>query len=71
MVRQIQAGGRIAPFPAQNWLTGRIRAAAATRDNVELLSLWMGQAARLATLGDADAVFAELSAGIADQGPSA
>ena len=64
MVRIIEAGGRIAPFPVQNWLTGRIRAAAATQDAGELLSLWMGQAARLATLDDADAVFAELASGL-------
>jgi nitronate monooxygenase len=64
MVHSIEGGGRTAPFPLQNWLTGRIRAAAAAQDEPELLSLWMGQAAPLATLADADAVFAELAAGV-------
>jgi nitronate monooxygenase len=64
MVRSIEASGRIAPFPLQNWLTGRIRAAAAALDADELLSLWMGQAARLARLEDAEAVFSELEAGL-------
>jgi nitronate monooxygenase len=71
MVRLLEASGRIAPFPAQNWLTGRIRSAAAAQDAGELLSLWMGQAARLATLDDADAVFSELASGIPDPGRTA
>lgn len=57
--------GEIAPFPAQNWLTGVFRAEAARRDDGELLSLWMGQAAPLARHDDAAAVFAELVAGLA------
>lgn len=63
-VRAIEDGGRIAPFPAQNWLTGRFRAAAATQGNGELLSLWAGQAAPLARFEDAGEVFAELVAGL-------
>lgn len=63
-VRGIEASGPVAPFPVQNWLTGRFRAKAAERDEPELLSLWMGQAAALATEDDADAVFAELRAGL-------
>ncbi|MFJ6652239.1 NAD(P)H-dependent flavin oxidoreductase [Microbacterium sp. NPDC091313] len=62
-VRTLEAGV-IAPFPAQNWLTGRFRAEAARRDDPELLSLWMGQAARLARHEDAASVFDELSAGL-------
>jgi nitronate monooxygenase len=63
-IRHIESDGRIAPFPVQNWLTARFRAEAARRDDPELLSLWMGQAARLARLDDAEAVFAELAAGV-------
>lgn len=63
VVRAIEAGGRIAPFPAQNWATGVFRAAASKADDGELLSLWMGQAASLATRADAGEVFAELVAG--------
>ncbi len=61
-VREIEASGAIAPFPAQNWLTGVFRAAAA--GDPELSSLWAGQAAPLAPRDDADAVLAELIAGL-------
>lgn len=63
-VRAIETSGVIAPFPAQNWLTGVFRAAAARKDDAELLSLWAGQAAALATHEDAADVFAELVAGV-------
>lgn len=63
-VRELEAAGAIAPFPAQNWLTGRFRAEAARRDRGDLLSLWAGQAAPLARHPDAAAVFAELRAGL-------
>lgn len=63
-VSTIEAADAIAPFPAQNWLTGRFRAAAGQQGNGELQSLWLGQASRLATRDTADAVFAELSAGL-------
>ncbi len=63
-VRELEAADRIAPFPAQNWLTGRFRAAAAARDDAELLSLWMGQSAPLARSDDAAEVFRELAAGL-------
>ncbi|MFH8249133.1 NAD(P)H-dependent flavin oxidoreductase [Microbacterium sp. B2969] len=63
-MRDIETTGIIAPFPAQNWLTGVFRAAAARRDQGELLSLWAGQAAALATRDDAADVFAELRAGV-------
>lgn len=64
-MREIEASGVIAPFPAQNWLTGVFRAAAAAAgDDAELLSLWAGQAAALATRDDAADVFAELAAGV-------
>lgn len=63
-VREIEQGGAIAAFPAQNWLTGVFRAAAAARDDGELLSLWAGQAAALSALDDAAEVLAELAAGV-------
>lgn len=61
-VRDIETGGVIAPFPAQNWLTGVFRAAAG--GDPELSSLWAGQAAALATREDAAEVLAELVAGL-------
>ncbi|UNK71542.1 nitronate monooxygenase [Microbacterium sp. H1-D42] len=63
-VAEIEASGAIAPFPAQNWLTGRFRAVAGQRGMGELQSLWLGQSAPLATRGTADDVFAELVAGL-------
>jgi len=63
-MRAIETSGLIAPFPAQNWLTGVFRAAASQQDAGELLSLWAGQSAALATREDADEVFAELGAGL-------
>lgn len=63
-VRTIEASGRIAPFPAQNWLTGRFRTPALRLDEPELQSLWAGQSASLATSDDADDVFRELAAAL-------
>jgi len=63
-VRAIEESDAIAPFPAQNWLTGRFRAEAARQDRADLLSLWAGQGAPLARYPDATSVFAELRAGI-------
>lgn len=54
----------VLPFPAQNWLTGQFRAEAARRDQADLLSLWVGQAAPLAVRAEAGDVFAELAAGL-------
>lgn len=62
--RTIEAEGGIAPFPAQNWLTGQFRAKAARVDRADLLSLWAGQAATLSQLDEADDVFRELAAGL-------
>jgi len=67
-VREIETGGIIAPFPAQNWLTGVFRAAAGRRDDPELLSLWAGQAAALATREEASDVFDELARGLPGRG---
>jgi nitronate monooxygenase len=63
-LRTVETAGIIAPFPAQNWLTGRFRAEAGARGDGELVSLWAGQAAGLATRDDAAEVFAELAAGL-------
>ncbi|WP_308491821.1 NAD(P)H-dependent flavin oxidoreductase [Microbacterium terrisoli] len=63
-VREIEAADRIAPFPAQNWLTGQFRAEAGRRGLGEYQSLWAGQGAALATRTDAADVFAELRAGL-------
>ncbi|MBW9092386.1 DUF561 domain-containing protein [Microbacterium jejuense] len=63
-MRTIETSGVIAPFPAQNWLTGQFRAEATRRGDGELVSLWAGQAAGLAPSDDAVEVFAELAAGL-------
>lgn len=52
-----------APFPVQNWLTGRFRPQAAAQGNAELMSLWAGQAAPLIRHDSAAEVLAELLAG--------
>ena len=44
------------PFPVQNWLTGRFRPVAGERGNTDLMSLWAGQASRLAGETDATAL---------------
>lgn len=64
MVSELEAHDDIAPFPAQNWLTGRIRAVAAQRGRGDLQSLWLGQSAMLARGESAAEVFAELKAGL-------
>lgn len=64
VVRAIEASGTIAPFPMQNWLTGRFRTAAGEQGLGELQSLWMGQGAPLADYPTAAEAFAELVAGV-------
>ena len=64
VVREIEEGGVIAPFPVQNWLTGRFRAEAVRVGRGELQSLWMGQSAPLAVHDDVRGVFEELAAGL-------
>lgn len=63
-MRELEASGMVAPFPAQNWLTGMFRAAAAASGDADLVSLWAGQAAALARFDDAGEVLAELRAGV-------
>lgn len=65
-VTWIEASGAIAPFPAQNWLTGRFRAVAGQRGIGDLQSLWLGQSAPLARGETSADVFAELAAGLPD-----
>ena len=60
---ELSKTGGIAPFPAQNWLTGRFRPQAAAQGNTELMSLWAGQAASLIRHESAADVLAELLAG--------
>ncbi|MDL9978833.1 NAD(P)H-dependent flavin oxidoreductase [Microbacterium sp. ASV49] len=67
-MREIEASGVIAPFPAQNWLTGKFRAAAGAQGRGDLVSLWAGQAAGLARRETAAEVFAELAAGVPASG---
>lgn len=67
-VRAIEASGTIAPFPMQNWLTGRFRTAAAERGLGELQGQWMGQGAPLARSRTASDAFAELLAGVPREG---
>ncbi|UYO97704.1 nitronate monooxygenase [Microbacterium sp. M28] len=63
-VRAIEASGTIAPFPMQNWLTGRFRTPAGQQGLGELQSLWLGQSASLARWDAASDVFDELVAGV-------
>ncbi|MEV7874263.1 nitronate monooxygenase [Microbacterium sp. NPDC089188] len=65
-MREIETAGMIAPFPAQNWLTGVFRAAATASGDADLVSLWAGQAAALSRFDDARDVLAELRAGLPD-----
>jgi nitronate monooxygenase len=62
-IRTIEAAGPSAPFPAQNWLTGQFRREAATRNQGEMQSLWIGQAAGCRRFEDAEELFAELACG--------
>ena len=68
-VRRLEEDGEPLPFPAQNWLTGRFRTAAAIADRADLLSLWMGQSAPLAFRALADDVFTELAEGVPASAP--
>ncbi|GAC1371142.1 MAG: nitronate monooxygenase family protein [Pseudarthrobacter sp.] len=63
IIRELSEVAATAPFPAQNWLTGRFRPQAATQGNTELMSLWAGQGAALIRHESAADVLAELLAG--------
>jgi nitronate monooxygenase len=64
LIRLVEEAGIVLPFPAQGWLLGPVRGEALARGLGDLQSLWAGQAASLARLGDAQDVFAELAAGV-------
>jgi nitronate monooxygenase len=64
IIAELSDPSRIAPFPAQNWLTGRFRPTAAAQGNTGLMSLWAGQAAPLIRHDSAADVLAELLAGL-------
>jgi nitronate monooxygenase len=66
VVREIEQGGVIAPFPVQNWMTGKFRVEAIRQGRADLQSLWMGQSAPLAVHDEVRDVFGELAAGIPD-----
>jgi nitronate monooxygenase len=55
--------GDLPPFPVQNVLTGGIRGAARDQDRPEFMSLWAGQAARLARRARAADLADEISKG--------
>jgi nitronate monooxygenase len=61
--RELSEATETAPFPVQNWLTGRFRPQAAAQGNTELMSLWAGQGAPLIRHDSAADVLAELLAG--------
>jgi nitronate monooxygenase len=63
LIETVEAG-TIAPFPAQSWVVGALRAEANRRGIGELQSLWAGQGAPLARFDDATELFAELAAGL-------
>jgi nitronate monooxygenase len=68
-IRAIESANAIAPFPAQNWLTGQFRAEAGRRGIGELQSLWLGQSAPLVHLESAAELMDELVRGLpADPG---
>jgi nitronate monooxygenase len=63
IIGELSKSGGTAPFPVQNWLTGRFRPQAASQGNAELMSLWAGQATPLIRHESASDVLAELLAG--------
>jgi nitronate monooxygenase len=62
IIAELEETGEVAPFPVQNWLTGRFRPQAAAQGNTDLMSLWAGQAAPLLRHYTAAEVLAELLA---------
>ncbi|HTD38243.1 MAG TPA: nitronate monooxygenase [Candidatus Limnocylindrales bacterium] len=60
MVDDLADPGDIAPYPFQNAMTRDIRTAAAQQGRPEFLSLWSGQAARLAKAKPAAEIVADL-----------
>ncbi|WP_223807159.1 NAD(P)H-dependent flavin oxidoreductase [Montanilutibacter psychrotolerans] len=52
----------LAPYPVQNWLTGRFKSEAVAQDRPDLMSLWSGQAAPLLRERNAAALITHLMA---------
>lgn len=65
--RAIELANAIAPFPAQNWLTGQFRAEAGRRGVGDLQSLWLGQSSPLVHLQTASGLLDELARGLPEQ----
>ncbi|WP_255771503.1 NAD(P)H-dependent flavin oxidoreductase [Pseudarthrobacter sulfonivorans] len=63
IIDELSEAAETAPFPVQNWLTGRFRPQAAAQGNTDLMSLWAGQGAPLIRHDSAADVLAELLAG--------
>lgn len=63
LIDTVEAGA-IAPFPAQSWVVGALRAEANRRGIGDLQSLWSGQAAALGRDIAAAELVAELAAGL-------
>ncbi|MEP6843196.1 MAG: nitronate monooxygenase [Pseudolysinimonas sp.] len=63
-IRTIESADSIAPFPAQNWLTGQFRAEAGRRGIGEFQSLWLGQSAALSQHTTAAGLLDELAHGL-------
>ena len=55
-------GAAVPPYPVMNALTSELRRASAARDDAELMSLWCGQAPRLATTSTAAEVIQSIAA---------
>ncbi|HEX3463621.1 MAG TPA: nitronate monooxygenase [Candidatus Elarobacter sp.] len=60
VIEEFADPGDIAPYPFQNAMTRDIRTAAGERGRAEFLSLWAGQAARLAKAKPAGEIVADL-----------
>lgn len=63
LTAELEDPALVAPFPVQNWLTGKFRPQAAAAGATDLMSLWAGQAAPLLRHNTAAEVLAELVAG--------
>ena len=55
--RLVEQTEQVAPFPVQNWLTGRFRPTAGERGVADLVSLWAGQGSGLIRHTDAGELF--------------
>ena len=63
-MRDIETAGLIAPSPRRTGSPAHSAVWRPQQDRGDLLSLWAGQSAALATRADAREVFAELRAGV-------